>query len=114
MTVDEIYLNIGQSIMNAIEADNWTNAQLNIEIVGTGVVGYTGDYNIGTAKHDISVRKIPREIRNWLKELHEITTEGGSNKWNKSVFTLSPDGKFDMKFIWDQELYDEIERLAKA
>jgi hypothetical protein len=114
MTVDEIYLNIGQSIVNAIEEDNWTNARLNFEIVGTGVVGYTGDYNIGETNHDISVRKIPRDIRTWIRELHEITTEGGSNKWNKSVFTVTPDGKFDMEFIWDQALQDEIERLASA
>ncbi|MEK3916192.1 hypothetical protein [Paenibacillus sp. FSL H7-0331] len=46
-------------------------------------------------------------------ELHEITTEGGNNKWNKAVFSVQPDGAFDMKFIWDQELQDEIERLAK-
>ncbi|MCH5684220.1 hypothetical protein LWM68_08070 [Niabella sp. W65] len=58
MIVDEIYMNIGQSIMNAIEEVNWTTAQLNIEIVGTGVVGYTGNYKIGTEKHDISIRKI--------------------------------------------------------
>lgn len=114
MTVDEIYLNIGQGISNAIEEDNWANARLIIEIVGTGVVGYTGDYYIGSAKHDIAIRKIPREIRNWIKELQEITTERGSNKWNRAVFTLSPNGKFDMEFIWDQELHDEIERLAKA
>ena len=48
-----------------------------------------------------------------LMELHEITTEEGSNKWNQAIYTLTPDGKFDMEFIWDQELQDEIERLSK-
>lgn len=112
-TVDEIYLDIGQSIANAIEEDNWTNARLDIKIVGAGVVSYTGNYNIGDATHDLSVRKIPRDIRNWIRELHEITTADGSNKWNESVFTLTPGGKFDMEFIWDQQLQDEIELLAK-
>ena len=48
-----------------------------------------------------------------LMELHSITTEGGSNKWNRAIYTLMPDGKFDMEFIGDQELQDEIERLSK-
>ncbi|MCL1670015.1 hypothetical protein M2T82_18285 [Elizabethkingia ursingii] len=47
-----------------------------------------------------------------IMELHEITTEGGNNKWNKAIFTLTPDGDFDMEFIWDQELQNEIDRLA--
>jgi len=113
MTVDEIYLNIGQSIADAIEQDNWTKAWLNLEFVGTGVVGYTGDYEIGNVTHNISVRKIPRDIRDWIRELHQITTAKGNNRWNRAVFTLTPDGKFDMEFKWDQELQDEVERLSR-
>lgn len=40
-------------------------------------------------------------------ELHEITTEGGNNRWNRAVFTLTPNGVFDMEFIWDQDLHNE-------
>ncbi|WP_214226660.1 hypothetical protein [Pedobacter sp. B4-66] len=112
MTVDEIYLNMAQGISNAIDENNWTKAKLDIEIVGDGVVGYTGDYELNSTSHDLSVRKIPRDIRNWLKELHRITTEGGKNKWNRAVFALEPQGKFDMEFVWDQELHDEIEKLS--
>jgi hypothetical protein len=112
MTVDEIYVNIGQGISNAIDEPHWKNAKLDIEIVGDGVVGYTGDYQINGATFDLSVRKIPRDIRNWLKELHTTTTEGGNNRWNRAVFTLEPHGKFDMEFIWDQELHDQIESLS--
>lgn len=49
-----------------------------------------------------------------IKELNAImTAENNKNKWNKAVFTVNPEGKFDMQFIWDQELQDEIEKLAK-
>jgi len=113
MTVDEIYSSIGQSILSSIEDGNWTKARLDIEIVGDGVVGYSGEYEIIGDIKDISVRKISRDIRNWVRELHKITTEGESNKWNRAVFSLTPDGKFDMNFIWDQALQDDIERLAK-
>ncbi|HEX7801699.1 MAG TPA: immunity protein YezG family protein [Pseudoxanthomonas sp.] len=113
MTIDEIYSNIGQNIFNSIEDGNWTKATLNIEIVGDGVVGYSGEYEIGGDIKDISVRKISRDIRSWIRELHGITTEKGNNKWNRAVFNLTRDGKFDMDFIWDQALQDDIERLAK-
>ncbi|CEN52949.1 hypothetical protein CCAN11_360004 [Capnocytophaga canimorsus] len=34
-----------------------------------------------------------------------------SKQWNKAIFTLFPDGNFDMQFIWNQEWHDEIVRL---
>jgi hypothetical protein len=114
MTVDEIYLKIGEEIVKVIENDNWTNARLEFEIVGEGVVGYTGDYLENNLTKDMSVENIDDDITEWISELHAITTEGGSNRWNKSVFSLTPDGKFDMEFIWDQELHDEVERLSKS
>jgi hypothetical protein len=112
MTVDKIYESIAQEINNSIN-DNWETAVLNIEFEGEGVVGYNGDYKIDAEKKDIDVFEISFEISDWITELHEITTEGGNNKWNRAIFTLFPTGKFDMEFIWDQELNDEIERLSK-
>ena len=113
MTIDEIYSNIAQSISSAIEHNIWTQARLDIEVVANGVVGYTGVYQVDNTVVDLSVRKIPRDIRNWLRELYSITTEGGNNKWNRAIFSLAPDGKFNIEFTWDQDLHDEIERLAK-
>lgn len=111
MTVDEIYLKIAKEIVKVIGSTNWTNARLECEIVGDGVVGYTGDYLENDEQQDMSVENIDDDITEWLNELHEITTEGGNNRWNKSVFTLARDGKFNMEFIWDQELHDQIEKL---
>lgn len=113
MTVDEIYLTIGQNITGAIEHNNWTKARLYLELVGTGVVGYTGDYAIESITHDISVRRLSRDMRNWVRELHAITTEDGNNKWNRAIFTLTPDGKFDMEFIWDEALKVVFSSLCK-
>ena len=54
MTIDEIYLNIGQSISTAIDESNWTAARLRIKVVGNGVVGYTGDYQVDNKTLDLS------------------------------------------------------------
>ena len=53
------------------------------------------------------------EILKKIDELHKITTEGGHNKWNRLEYKLTSDGEMDLDFIWDQELFDEIERLSK-
>ena len=29
--------------------------------------------------------------------------------WNRAVFTLYPDDKFNMEYIWDQELQDRVD-----
>lgn len=80
MTVDEIYIQIGKAIANTIE-DNWTSAMLQIEIVADSVVGYTGDFTTDHGQQDLSVRKISRGMRNWLRTLYEITTAGGHNRY---------------------------------
>ncbi|KQM77873.1 hypothetical protein ASE74_15855 [Pedobacter sp. Leaf216] len=112
MTVDEIYTAIAKEILNVIN-NEWEKACLEFEFVGEGVVGYTGDYFKNDTRKNIEVENIDDSISDWLSKLHEITTEGGNNKWNRSVFTLFSTGKFAMEFIWDQELNDEIERLSK-
>ncbi len=113
MTVDEIYLKIGQEIFNVIESENWEKARLEIEVLGDGVVGYTGDYIEKNDVENIDVENIDDKDE-WLIELHKITTEGGNNRWNRAVFSITSEGQFDMEFIWDQELNDEIERLSKS
>lgn len=114
MTVDEIYLNIGKSIVNAINDEKWSRATLDIEVVGTGVVSYNGEYNTDNNEtKNLSVRNISRDIRNWIRELHHITTEENDKKWNKAIFNLNVEGKFNMEFIWDEALDAEITKLSK-
>ncbi len=113
MTVDEIYLKIGQEVFNVIESENWEKAYLQIEI-SNGVVGYTGDYFEDDIQKDIAIENIDVGISRWIRELHSITTDGENNRWNKAVFSITSEGQFDMEFIWDQEFYDRIERLSKS
>lgn len=107
-TVDQIYEKLGQAIFNNIEKQDWSNAQLHLEVIGTSVdfKGFLDDNERFNAPGGFSLAKS-------VLALHEITSEGENNKWNKAIYTLTSSGKFDMQFIWDQELQDEVERLAK-
>lgn len=89
-------------------------AELHIEVLGE-MVSNTGNYIDGSGEtKQIDVEEFDFQLTFDLLDLQKITTEGGSNKWNKAIFKLDREGKFEMDFIWDQELQDEVERLARS
>jgi hypothetical protein len=112
-TVDEIYQAIAGNIENAIK-NEWREAELHIEVIGQ-MVSFTGTYadNAG-GKGQIDVDEFDFQLTFDLLELHQITTEGGRNKWNRAIFRLESGRKFGMEFIFDQALQDEVEKLAKG
>jgi len=110
-TVDKIYESIVTNISTVINGE-WVKAKLDIEVIGE-MVSFTGNYlNNKNETKQIDVDEFDFQLTFDVLELHKITTEGGNNKWNRAVFSVQPAGAFDMEFIWDQELQDEIERLA--
>lgn len=114
MTVDEIYEKIAQNIVRNIQHDDWIKATLHIE-ADNNYSNFKGSYlDSGNNEHQIDVHNFDADLGFAIMELHQITTEGGNNRWNKGVFSLTADGQFDMDFIWDQALFDEIEKLAQS
>ena len=111
MSVNNIYNSIAKNISISIDKE-WEYARLNIEASNDWAKIY-GTYQIisGESK-EIDVSRFEESLNFEIMELHELTTEGGHNRWNRAIFKLSPDGKFDVEFIWDQDLNDEIERLS--
>ena len=104
--MQEIYLSIADGIVNSIKND-WETASIEIEWFGDAG-DFSGNYKVGTS---VSYFEVDDSIFDDIEELHEITTENDSNKWNRAVFNLKPTGEFNIDFSWDQELADEIERL---
>ncbi|ETZ22153.1 immunity protein YezG family protein [Pedobacter sp. V48] len=112
MTIDEIYLSIAKNITDVIKED-WQSAVLRLEVLD-GMVSNTGVYYQEKGlERQLDVEEFDFQLTFDIMELHHITTEGNGDKWNRAVYTLSSDGKFNMEFIWDQDLQDEVERLAK-
>ena len=113
MTVDEIYQNIAKNISEAIKED-WQHAVLRLEVLD-GMVSNTGVYYDAKGQEkQLDVEEFDFQLTFDILELHRITTEGKSNKWNGAVYELSSDGKFDMEFIWDKDFQDEVERIIKC
>lgn len=111
MTIDEIYLQIAQAIVDEIK-EEWVVATINATILnnyGGFKCVYKKDENADIDyDFDISFKTFEA-----FEKLHKITTEDGGSDWNRAKFTLYPTGKFNVEFEWDQELADEIASHAK-
>ncbi len=110
MTVDDIYLEIAHSIIDAIETQ-WSVAIITCELAedaGAFKCIYKEDID-SAVDHDFDVSY---ETFKAFEKLHEITTSG-ENDWNRAKFTLYPTGKFSIDFEWDQGLADEVEANSK-
>ena len=109
MKVEDIYLSIAKNVANSI-TNEWSIAVLEIERADSDAISFSGDYSYNGEKESLNFRNFDRKtLKLDSHNLHEITTEGGSNKWNRAKFTLSPSGEFEIDFEWDQALADEIE-----
>ncbi len=112
MTVDEIYKYIGSCIVDSIE-ENWISSKLEIESYIDDYVDISGEYI--TEKNENKWIDIGNSVFNNFEpavwELQKIMAEGDHNKWNKAIFNLKSDHKFDMEFSWDQTLDDKIKNV---
>lgn len=110
MKIEDIYHLIGQSIVDSIE-ENWSHSILKIKYTGKSG-GFNLNYWSENEKKSISLQNSYNTYEA-IEELHKITTEGGNNKWNRIEFKLTSEGDMNLEFIWDQELFDELEKLSK-
>jgi hypothetical protein len=107
MTVNEVYNSLGRFLLGLLPNEEWSKAELNLKIQPK-LVGMSG--KCYTKEKTLSLRtSFDDELEEKIKWLHTVTTEGGHNKWNKAKFSVTPDKKFNMEFIWDQEWQDEVD-----
>ena len=114
MTVNEVYTHLGQKILDAIPINEvkWEKAVMSIQrlegYIGTGAKLYTKDKVIPLDELDAGYF-----TSKYIHFLYNTMTQEGHHHWNKAEFTLFPDGKFDLQFIWDQEWQDEVDGYNK-
>jgi hypothetical protein len=70
-------------------------------------MGLTGYYFSRGIQIQLNVLNFDVDVEFALMELHEITTEGGSNPWNIAEFTLYPDGRINIDFDFDSSINKE-------
>jgi len=107
-TIDDIYMGIATHLTNQIN-ENWKVCKIEVEFFEDAAEFDVSYINNNEQVIDLSGGY---NLFKLFKELHNITTEGAENKWNRSKFTLEPTGKFNIDFEWDQALADEIEDFS--
>ena len=113
-TDSEIYQLIADDLYNIRDAD-WIMTTLNVERTSSNVIGYSGEYitNFGETKQLLNVWDEGDDLDDALESLFQImTSETDKHKWNRLKITLENGGDLNIKFEWDQELADEIEKLS--
>lgn len=110
MTVNEIYRYLGQRLYDSIPETikNWDKALIQAERLDK-YFSASAKLLIKDSEINLANFEPGWEMSRYVHQLHAITTEGGHNRWNKLEFTLFPDFKFDLQFIWDQEWQDEVD-----
>ena len=100
MTVDEIYANIGETIVQNLEETEWQQAILKIYMdVYPETVGYQLFYR--TATNETMSKDIQYYPDNAAVEELFLLFLKGSSAWNEAEFILEPDGTFSMNFNWN-------------
>jgi len=113
--MEEIFELFGQGLADAIpSSQKYMKAILNIMRIDK-VAEFNG-YLIDKQDKKINLEiKLAYTHAKAVHKLHEITQSHPleHRNWNRAIFTLYPDGKFEIEYIWDQELQDEIEKYDK-
>ena len=115
MTEQEVFQILGEKALESIrEVSSWKSVSLKIKRLekNVGFESYYIDHKDNKLGVDTSINY---QTAKAIHELYEFTQSHPleHKNWNRAVFTLYPDNKFDMEYIWDQELQDRVDNYNK-
>lgn len=105
----EIFTKLATKLIEDIGDLKWDKAELEIMRL-EGTVRFSAIYINECQQKDVEVNFGFWEARDIHKLYHITQNEPPVHtNWNRAKFTLFPDGKMQMEYIWDQELQDEVD-----
>ncbi len=111
MEAKEIFNKFAVVVLDSIaEINDWNKAILYIKLL-KGSTGFESSY-INLKNEEIRIDSCADYFTHKaVKGLYEITqNEFPKHKdWNRAIFALYPDNKFEIEYIWDQELQDQVD-----
>ena len=115
METQKIFELLANKVLDSVEGIiNWKSAALKIKRL-EGNVGFES-YYVSSNEGQIDIdTKVNYQTAKAIHKLYEFTQNNPlkHKKWNRAVFTLYPDNQFNMEYIWDQELQDEVDGYNK-
>lgn len=111
-TQKEIFNQIANSIIDILpQGVQFNYAILEIKRL-EGNVGFTGYYITNSdEKKWLDIFSFNLD-ESYIEDLYHITqNEPPVHKnWNRAKYTLYPEGKMEIEYIWDQELQDQVDK----
>ena len=111
MTEKDILIEFANALLKAIpQGMNFSRCSLSIE----RQEGMTGiEATVVNSDNELDWLDPDFDYDSAIKNLYTITQTQPPihTDWNKAVFTLYPDGKSDMEYIWDAEWQAELDKL---
>ena len=111
MNLKESFVKLAVKVQQDLAGIHWAKAVIKI-IRFDGTVRFEGEYN---DRSDDLTKNMEVNFGFWearvVHNIYKITTcEPPVHKdWNRAIFTLYPDNKFEIEYIWDQQLQDEVD-----
>ena len=108
--MEEVFQKLGSRLKADLEDVKWVKSSLEIMRLQS-TVRFSANYQDQEDNtKDVEVNFGFWEARS-VHKLYEITQNHPleHKNWNRAIFTLYPDNKFDMEYIWDQELQDRVD-----
>lgn len=108
---EEVFKVLGNLLVESIQGRHFERAYLNIEYA-SDVSGLDGEYI--NEKGQPESLELETDIKhfNALLQLKKDTQFNPLKhiKWNRAKFTLYPTGRFDIEYMWDEELQREVDK----
>ena len=110
-TEKEAFISFAERMISSMENNTYSACFLEINRQ-EGVTGFSTSYKDANGEEKYYTIRNGSEVCEVIRELYTIIqTQPPIHKdWNKAVFTLYPDGKVDMEYIWDAECQAKIDR----
>jgi len=107
--MEEIFKKLATKLIEDIGDVQWEKVILDL-IRLEGSVRFSAIFINESQSSDLEVSFGFWEARD-VHKLYNITQSEPAvhTNWNRAKYTLFPDGKMEMEYIWDQELQDEVD-----
>lgn len=106
----QIFNSLGSNIIKSELDDKWSYSILKLTVIGNSVEFNLNYYYSNGSKKNTKYKNsflLSKEVM----KLHSLTNAHPNYKnWNRAQFTIFPDGKMEIEYIWDQELQDEVDK----
>lgn len=109
--MEKIFNSLATSILKLIPNLEFQSITLNIKRLEKNL-GVQGFYiNSHGDRKSLEVWDLDFDV-NLIHELYKLSQLPPLKhiNWNRAIFKIYPDYKFNIEYIWDQELHDEVEK----